>query len=331
MTDRDRQHAQDQLGLDTPEEVETARIAGLFGLERGNEVRSGPMTVWRPTFRYFNPERQPRGDGRWVFHAEGDRVQADLNFGGQESELLEYNFTDNNHPSAQDIWDVRQTWERLLPEEFEEDPTDGINIAWVPDESDPNPVLDSFKTPTPEHEENAEEGRRAGQRDPNTRLIHQPTNPGQTPAHDQTGSETAEYHTHEIDGTRYTIDRERARAPNRELHKTWIVDKNGQWRQYASVDQVNWDDSESVDKINKWREQALKRAGWPLKRLEDRKTYTDEEREWVMDKIQAAEGTTTAMIPEELVAEFNERFSSERNEPGLMGLGQSSEEAGPQA
>ncbi|KAK5128881.1 hypothetical protein LTR85_000214 [Meristemomyces frigidus] len=281
------------LGFANPEAVELARQEGL--LSRGMGPNAGPITVWYPDQNFFNPLVQPGGPGHWAYHTahfdDSDRAHAILNFGNQAA----FGFGGNHAPAAREIWQLRQQNQaRIRAGELDSDPTEPINLVWIPGELDPDIVLDAFGTPESHGSEEAgpREGHHIDDVDPNCGERHEPYNRGE---HDQTGDGTAQYHTRLINGRR-----------------------NGNWQQYPEMGKMNWLIKEAIDKLNRWKEAACKRNEWPGKRLQSRLTYSDAERAWIFERVKSAGGgNPTCGIPR-LTADFNNQFpGSLRTEGGL--------------
>ncbi|KAK3107987.1 hypothetical protein LTR53_017913, partial [Teratosphaeriaceae sp. CCFEE 6253] len=340
LQEHDRQLAK-RLKHNSPAHVEAARSRGLLGVGHRDMALSGPITVWYPDRQHFNPAVQPEGVGRWEFHLQRDHDLAERRLGGGSDVLLGWDLTANPNPTAQHVWDVRQAYRRLpRPVENTVDPTTGINIVWIPTNSALHEAFNFSITwrprkPSPAENEppapqsaSASDGRtrnlghRLGQIDPHSGLPHQPTNRGHEPPRDQTGDANAMYHTRLIEGRTlpFTIDRCRAHPGTTQLHKTWVVTKKGEWKQWPRVAELDWSDAKFVDRLNKWREQDLGRHGWDPKRDELRTTYSDAEREWVMQRIQESSSNGVQIAMPKFVADFNERFGAQRPETGLTGL-----------
>ncbi|KAK5726787.1 hypothetical protein LTR15_002676 [Elasticomyces elasticus] len=288
LEDVDRVHAVDVLGLADQEQVELMRQAGIFTMD--TTVRAGPSTVWLPNMQLFNPVDEPDVEGHWEFHLTADRDQANINFAGQAL----YGLANDQHPSAAQIWRIRQ----VLIESNDLDATNGINLVWVPTNSEPPATIAPL-------EPNADVGHSAGQLDPNSGLRHAPTNRGEN---DQTGSPSAAYHTLDIRGTSFTLDRSRAHATIVQPHKTWIVTNKGVWQQWSGAKTLDWLSKTEVEKLNKWKEQALKRNGWPPKRWDPRPEYTDEEKAWLMGLVVEERRTGRTLSNEQVTLDFNARF-----------------------
>nr|POE80923.1 hypothetical protein CFP56_56997 [Quercus suber] len=117
----DRQSAHD-LGLFTPIEVTIARGKGRIGMA------SGPSVVFIPDNRFLDPMTQPPGRGRWAYFTDSSEELAQINFGLQED------FPEDPHPTAEQIWDLRQRNRiDILCGLRREDPTVHVNLVWLPD------------------------------------------------------------------------------------------------------------------------------------------------------------------------------------------------------
>lgn len=130
----DRQAA-NAFGLRTPIEVTMARRDGFIGMA------SEPFVVFRPDHRFWNLQCQPSGAGRWAFFTEGEdstESWAWMNFGGQ------IYFPNHLHPTAQQMWHLRQRFQLEMRNGSRgEDPTQGIDIVWLPDMPDENEFTDA--------------------------------------------------------------------------------------------------------------------------------------------------------------------------------------------
>ncbi|KAK5684950.1 hypothetical protein LTS10_003025 [Elasticomyces elasticus] len=303
MTDDDRLNAEN-LGL-SPREVEMMRLNGIF--TEGRVEWAGPFTVWYPEARFFNPESEPAGEGRWEYHTTHDRDHAELNFGGQE----EYGL--GAHPTAVQIWRIRN----IFIESEDEDETSRINLVWVAADSEPNTISPVPAVPTGDLELTEEEGHGADQIDPNSGERHAPTNRGEN---DQTGSATANYHTNVFGGTPYTLDRSRAHATVVEPRKTWIVTNKGVWQQWTGAKTLDWFNKNEVEKLNKWKEQALTRHDWPPKRTGVRPPYTAEQKAWLMDRVKEERRTGRTLSNEQVTLDFNARFNETRSVTGITAI-----------
>ncbi|KAK4574209.1 hypothetical protein LTR86_001970 [Recurvomyces mirabilis] len=120
-----------------------------------------------------------------------------------------------------------------------------------------------LEDPTPPEEERYGVG--PGQRDPNTNLRHKPRHRNEC---DQTGDERARYHTREIDGKGFTLDRSPPRLGSVQPSKSYVVTKKGQWQQWPQYAQMDWNSEKDVIMLHKWRTMTLSRHGWPQMRLE---------------------------------------------------------------
>ncbi|KAK4575102.1 hypothetical protein LTR86_000954 [Recurvomyces mirabilis] len=305
----------EELGFDHPAQVEHARSQGLFANGLGPDA--GPVTVWYPRSELFNPRRQPDGPGRWAYHTPADQQTAELNMGGQADDAGRYDFTNVPHPTAAQVWAARRQSSdsgRSLDSHQRRD----VNIVWVP--STDNQHHDGQEAGQHSIDEgDGEVGRvSAGQIDPVSGLAHDPLNRGEN---DQTApdDDLATYHTREIDGKVFTLDRMRAHAGPPKPRLAWIVTKKGVWQKYSGYEKVDWTNEALVEPLNKWKEQALNRNGWPPKRG-DRPTYPDDQREWMLEYVKGKKLTSSSIALHELAAAFDERFDSKRPVTGLYGL-----------
>jgi hypothetical protein len=260
-----------------------------------------PITVWWPDTRYLNPQEQPAGNGHWEFITTESEREAHTNFGGQND------FPDIAYPTATDIWRLR----RRLLRNGEEDRTAGVDLVWCPIGNPPPPE------PSPSESESESEEIDPDVVDKKSGLRHRPKNRGEN---DQTGVEgERKYQTIRINGKVYTVDRSRAHASNVQEWKSWAVTKNGVWYQWKGYSTIDWTTQEpeapgSVEKLNKWREQALGRAGFPRKREGDRPPYTDAERRWLFEYVKEANGERPGITMAELACRFNQRFGEPHRE-----------------
>ncbi|KAK4899774.1 hypothetical protein LTR27_003040 [Elasticomyces elasticus] len=306
MTDDDRTNAEN-LGL-SPREVEMMRLNGIF--TQGRDEWAGPFTVWYPEPRFFNPANEPAGEGRFEYHTTHDRGHAELNFGGQEEYLL------GPHPTATQIWRIRN----VFVESEDEDRTAGIDLVWLPADSEPTITIAPVPAISADDlidDLTEDEGHGANQIDPNSGMRHKPTNRGEN---DQTGSATANYHTNVFGGTPYTLDRSRAHATVVEPRKTWIVTNKGVWQQWTGAKTVDWSNKNEVEKLNKWKEQALTRHDWPPKRTGVRPPYTAEQKVWLMDRVKEERRTGRTLSNEQVTLDFNARFNETRSVTGITAI-----------
>jgi len=241
-------------------------------------------------------------------------------------------FSDPDAPTASEIYDLRQDCYRRVADgddTIQSDPTADIQLIWTPHGHQlNNQVLVSWK-PQACGESTAEEepskcgdisvGHRLAQHDPNSKLPHDPKNRGEN---DQTGDMNAKYHTRLIGDKIFTIDRSRAHVTIKQPHKSWIVTKEGRWRQYLHYHNLDWNDKTSVENMNTWRDQELGRNQWPHKRRETdgvtRRPYQQEERQWLFDKL--VNGGNQKYSVSQVTREYNQRFNQERKEPGITAM-----------
>ncbi|TKA70117.1 hypothetical protein B0A55_06974 [Friedmanniomyces simplex] len=316
--DVDMPHAQ-ELGFTTPAQVELARFQDVFGSGMG--VAAGPFTIWLSDRRYFNPQHEPDEIGRWEYHTSqgpfSDRGSAMVNFGGQDA----YGFGDVPLPTARQIWQIR--WDHY--QRGEEDPTHEINLVWIPADMDPDNTLASFATPpsssatkftkaSDDDDNEAFGGHALGQRDSNSGELHDPLNRGEN---NRTGDNGAAYHTRRINDRVFTVDRSRAYKDTKQMHKSWIVTRKGAWQQWSGAKDLNWTSKDAVEKLNKWKEQTMKRNGWPPKRDDVRESYTKEQTGWLNTKVQAPANGELQDAIKKITADFNKRFGQKRSETGI--------------
>lgn len=310
------------LGYDSPVDVVMARENGALTV--GIPARDRPQVVYLPDRRYFNPREQPAGAGRWEYFTTGEGGSRDLaiaDFGGQDD------VGGNPEPSAADIWALRQrNYRRIANGDLDEDFTDTIDLVWIPGfnptmpvialpspNDDQSPLSDSETVPTVDSDVI----------DPKSGLRHDPLNRGEN---DQTGTYGARrYQSRLINGSQYTVDRSRAHAGDVQPHKGWIVKADGTWAQWRNYGTLDWNNKIRVEKLNKWREQTYKRHDWDKKREINRPNYTEEEKDYLFDKIKAATRPgEQAKRPDgkiaALVKEFNRRFNADRDPTGITGV-----------
>ena len=321
------------LGMNRPEAVVLARQNG--GITIGMTTADRPMVVFEPDRRYFNPTRQPIVAGHWEYLTTiGDgsaRALAWINFGNQDE------FRSNATPSATDIWNLRQRVQtRVADGQIDDDFTAEIDLVWVVDDGHDAPevtspfseystsFLDQFLT---KFEGNYESETSSSVNppdadvvDPETGLHHAPLN---NDANDQTGPYGERfYQSRLINGHQYTVDRSRAHAGVPQPHKFYIVTKKGIWTCYSKYNTVDWEDKDSVESLNKWREQAFSRNGWPAKRKATRSFYSEVEKNHLFSLIKAAGGQKPDITMAELTEEFNRRFPTgpRRDVTGITGI-----------
>jgi hypothetical protein len=286
-----------------------AREAGAFAEMR---VRDLPHTVYWPDQDLFNPVVQPAAPGHWEFFTTGEdgtaQALAWLNFGGNAAEGL----AGVVRPTAVQIWGVRQR--RLLA--GREDITRDIELVWVPNLDGAGNLLrvvveaDETDDPDPVSSAEADDVQQDAAIDATAAAddTHDPTNAG---ANDQTGSTAPSYVTQTINGTNVTIDRAPARAGTAEPHKTWVCNAKGHWRQWERASTLDWNDSKAVTALNRWRFTALNRTFGPI-RLDDRHSYSAEERGWLFEYVKAAEGGRPTIDMGQLAERFNKKFGQAR-------------------
>jgi hypothetical protein len=326
LSDWDRQEAA-RRGYATPLDVSMARRRGDLAV--GTGINAGPIVVFRPAREFLNPVEQPAGPGAWRFlTSAGDTSNAnlaDIQFGGTRGLP--------RHPSARQIRLLGQ----LFIQEGRTNLAAEIDLVWVPGaedvEDEEDPTLDSeLDAQDDDDEEDQQEPQTPPARVPIIRpsprhnpegLPVDPTNNGgvRGGVHDQTGGKWKEYQTMRRHGGRIvTIDRSRAWHNHSQPHKMWCNSYRG-WRKWIHADDMDWTDKTKVDHLNKHREQTHKRAGWPLLRVVKREDYTQEELEFVMERVKAANGERPKMDMEKLAAEFHRRFPLRpHSDTGLQSL-----------
>ncbi|KAK3703308.1 hypothetical protein LTR37_014520 [Vermiconidia calcicola] len=304
------------LNYANPIEVVVAEESGAFD---NVPLNNRPRVVFYPNRQYFNLTHQPRGDGQWrYFTTRGDgsaQTLAHMNHGGQHPETL-----DIPRPTASQLFQLRRRMQaRLARGEIDRDTTMDSEIVWVPAGDMPDDTSDagaeSEHEPTPV---DPVDDQNSDIIDSDSRLRHSPLNRGEN---DQTGTPGARnYQTRQIGDKKYTLDRSRSHVGPAEPHKSWVVTKNGEWFQYKKYHLIDWTNKDSVEKLNKWREQACKRGEWPKKRKDDRDTYTDEQKEYLFVLIKANSGGRPKLSMAKLTRRFNQQFSNQRGEMGITGI-----------
>lgn len=303
------------LGYETPVEVTVARSRHEFGV--GLDTSN---VFFRPNLVYVNPDTQPQGQGSWSFLTLGEGSARELawtNLGRQE----DFGFQDVPYPTAQQVWDLRQ---RLVRSGRDITPLNEIEVVWVPGDE----VESSTSEPNTKPEQSVE-----GSTAPNDletidpdvfdeappHYRHDLTNGG---AHDQTGAvDIHRYRTIQREGKRLTCDVSTAALNRPELHKFWIPNKKGVWRQYPGAAKMDWSSKSDLKHLNSWRDQAFTRGKWPPKRKEDREDYPREQREWLFDIIAKNKGKPPGSKElAGIAAEFNRRYSAQRTNQAISGL-----------
>ncbi|KAK3725549.1 hypothetical protein LTR37_000519 [Vermiconidia calcicola] len=288
------------LGYNNPIDVALAEENGAL---QGLPLRNRPRVVFFPEMQHFDIAYQPAGPGRWAYFTNGEGSARELAYTNLGN--LDYVFDNNPHPSAAQVWRYRQQ----VRAAGGYDPTEGIEIVWVPATGD-HPMAD----PTPEP---SLEGPDYGV-DPISGLPHDPTNNGENDQTTVPGTE--QYQTIKINGKNYTLDRARAHAGNVEPHKSWCNNAKGVWKQYEHYDEIDWTDPHSVELMNKWREQAARRAKYQMKRHQQRPTYPEEQKDMLFGYVKKAKGGQPEISMEKITKIFNKRFNEERNVRAILSL-----------
>ena len=302
------------LGLDSPQDVLQARANGAL---TNVPVHQRPWTIWWPERRLLNPPTQPQGAGQWQYYTAESECFAWTNLGGQDA------FPTIQQPTALDIYTRRM----YVGARGEPDDIAGVDIVWVPAvptaPTRPPPTRPPPARPPPRKSStNARTSTTPGTNnivDADSGLTHRPNNPGGSDQEGVPGER--KYQTLRINGKLFTVDRSRAHADNEQEWKSWSIGKGGKWYQWRHYAHLDWKDPDEVEKMNKWREQSLARIGFPRKRKDDRKDYTQAERDWVFEYVKAAKGERPEGITkEELTRRFNQRFGSGREMLGVVSL-----------
>ena len=314
--------ASDTLGFASPDVLALARQNGMLAVGRAPDA--GPVAVWLPDLRYLNPEVQPDVPGIWRYFTTGPASSQDLaytNFGGQDG----FGFATNTTPSAEDIFRLRRSY----ADRGSEDYTADIDLVFVPDaasEQAGDSVAREFaetgvpgELPAPHTPDMPSDSPIHSASDTTTPSsdTHDPKNRGEN---DQTGDNKAEYCTLTIDSKQGTLDRSYLRLNCRQNHKLWVHTKDGSWKQWAHAGTMNWTDSSSNKRVNRWRDQMLRRNGWPAKRTEMRKEYTLAERQFVFDYAkQSKQGNLKDSIAA-IASNFHKKFGETRDVLGIAAL-----------
>jgi hypothetical protein len=310
----------DAQGNPDPTMVTRARINGQLAVGVG--PNAGPIIVFWPNPANRNPAVDPTGPGAWRFLTnDGDtsnRGLAAINFGGSHG-LPTY-------PTASQIRRLGQ----LFVRDGRQNLADMIDVVWVPGQVDAAPGVDPVLDGNVETEEDeasfaaslsspAVSRRGSGTirgADPN----EDPTNGNPGGNHDQTGGPWAEYETVAPRGIYITVDRSRAWLGKPEPHKLWCYGARG-WKKWPRWKGMDWNAQKWVTDLNKHREQTNQRANlYEAKRAEKRVDYTQQELEWVMDLVRDAGGQRPEQPLANIAAEFNRRFSAQRNHTGIQSL-----------
>jgi hypothetical protein len=225
-----------------------------------------------------------------------------------------------------------------------------IDIVWVPGAQDDNPgadpvldgnveAADEDVIPTSTKKTKKRKARRAsvsavssppaegvaGRDTTPLHPNHDSTNNHGVPGsmHDQTGDPIrAVYETAWAGGRWNTVDRSRVWLGKEEPHKLWSFSARG-FVKWKHADDMDWDDPEWVNRLNKHREQTHQRAKvWAKRRENKREDYNQEENEYIWDLVAAADGNRPAMSVPNITRDFNRRFGSHvmRNETGIQSL-----------
>ncbi|KAF2726090.1 hypothetical protein K431DRAFT_809 [Polychaeton citri CBS 116435] len=356
LTDDDRVHAA-SLALPTPQQVTEARARGLLPLGVGPDRR--PVVVFRPDLRYFNPIDQPVGEGTWRYLSPSVEQLAHLNYGGNaelglentprptagEIWTLRQMFTEHGEPGFAEEVDI--IWNPVAPnDELESQSQQPLSVPTLPSHIDSAPVAG----PPPSHddEENLEgeivpgpHGRNPGRvvvRNDRKLLIISPGphnwqtvdwnpsgNPRAAVGMDQRSTIPKLVHYDQIrtpDGRLLFADRGAVRQDRGEAHKKWAWDNiRGQWKDYKPGNDPDWDWSkvESINGLNKWRDQSYTRWGWPHKRTERRDDYNEAENRWLWQRLSLKpNGRVQQDVKTSRLADtFEERFGYKRSEAAL--------------
>lgn len=347
LTDEDEERAyfsgyiNDENAAD-PRLVNQARMCGELAV--GTGANAGPIVIFRPNQALRNPRVQPEGPGAWRFLTSNgptsNRGFAAINFGGSHG-LPTY-------PTASQIRRLGQ----LFIEDGRENLTDMIDIVWVPGAQDDDPgedrVLDGNVDSADEEASPTRTNKQKVSRNPEpasdvssppsdddaeggttgtTSLHpnHDSTNNDGRPGtmHDQTGDPIRAVYETQWSGGRYiTVDRSRVWLGKVEPHKFYSYSARG-WVQWKHWKDMDWNDPDWINALNKHREQTYQRAKiWDRKRATKREDYTQEENEYVWGIVAEAQGDRPSMSIRDIAREFNKRFGSRimRNETGIGSL-----------
>ncbi|KAK4505092.1 hypothetical protein PRZ48_003055 [Zasmidium cellare] len=320
------QQAAQVLGFQEPSDVAVAVQRGHLRTGRGEY--DAPIVVWQPDIRYFNPDSEPTEPGLWEFYNDASRQKARDEFGGQDV----YGLLESPDPSAYEIWQIRQLFKLSAADH---DPTAEIDLVWAFKSSDDEAEVEAAgalvaatqqegeaSTPQVQAPIPAEVDAGYGV-DRGTGLAHDPSNGGEN---DQTASDgRAAYSTRSILGKKITLDRARVHAvpagTTPQVHRMWTYTAGGRWLRYPETGgKINWADKASVEKLNKWRQQAEKRNGWAPKRALPREQYTNAQRAWVFRFVAENNGGRPRQGGAELCRQFNAEFGAQRKQKAVEAL-----------
>lgn len=305
----DAEIALDEYGLTSAPALANQREQGNLPIPSRTDVK-GPHIVWFPNVALLNPLFQPKGDGQWAYlTAESSRAAA-RDFGNRDG----FGTAMVEHPSAAHLFRIREEFrEVMLSGEYHRDLTEGIDLIWVPARAGGG-VEDGAT--------NAAAAPRIDYGYDNiTGLAHEPTNGG---SNDQTPLVGRKFHlqTRTFGNITVTMDRYAAKVGFIELHKLFI--HNGaKWIQWHRASSMNWNDPTMVNDLNRWREQACRRADWPNKRGDRRENYTQEQRDYMFEMIVRNDGRTPSIAYKPLTKQFNEHFGLTGEQERAIGAIQS--------
>lgn len=285
LTADDQQLAYD-LGYTTFEAIYQARESGAL------DPNDRPEIVFFPDEQYLDRDVDRTGEeGHWRFLTVDDEQIAASQYGGL------HGFDDR--PTASQIYRLYRLYEDYGLQESSE-ATRRIEIAWNPGhiqnpgEQGDDPILapkNKTKLPSPEP--------------------HDPTNGCPGGEHDQTSH--TDFHMYDSawhNGRHITVDRAFARLGVEQPHKFHVYTKSG-WIKYPHHDEMDWNDTEDVKALNRWRNQAYRRVRiFGYVRTEAREQYTTEERQWLKGIIVKNEGQVGPNTIPQLAKEFNNRFET---------------------
>lgn len=299
-------------GNPSPKELIVARENGA--LATGIHPLQGPVVVFKPEDKYFNPSEQPDGRGHWIYFTKESQHLAQLLFALK----AEFGLAAVRNVTAEQVWRIRDEYISKL--EFD-NPTAEVDIVWVPADSS------YAELKAPDAEEDEEEETAVSRNvlpappleddlgfgiDEVSGLAHDPA----AASYNQTAvsGEAPLYQTRMIKSEKYTIDRAAAKANSiPQEAKLWVPDKGGRWNPYPQKHLIDWSDKKSVDALNKWRDQVCHRNGWPGRTGKSFVKYTQDEKRYIQQQVEAVNGDSSKLSISDVTKAFNKRFNNARN------------------
>lgn len=299
-------------GNPSPKEMIVARENGAFAT--GMSTFQTPVVVFKPDSKHFNPPEQPEGPGNWVYFNKESQSLAQLLF----ARKAEFGLAAVRNVTAEQVWRIRDEYISKL---VFDNPTAEVDIVWIPADS-------SAAGPEALEREDIEEEDTAASRnvlpvqpleadlgfgiDEVSGLAHDPA----AASYNRTAvsGEVPLYQTRMIKNEKYTIDRATAKANNiPQEAKLWVPDKGGRWNPYPQKHLIDWSDKKSVDGLNKWRDQACHRNGWPGRTGKSFVKYTKDEKKYIQQQVEAVNGDSSKLSISDVTTAFNKRFNNARN------------------